>query len=130
MGNLWSNSGESNEATEYREGTRTRQYVTLKSQFDKLVTCVEGSVGEVARKAFANNLVNRSTLEAASNQHHGTQERATNLLLVILGKIEERADHFDTFTEILREIPTCKDKGDELVRLLDGAAQQETQQGR
>lgn len=130
MGNLCSKSERGNEAaTKYSEGTRTKQYDIFRRQFDKLVTVVEPNVEEVARKALAKNLVDHSALKAASNQYKDTDVRANKLLSDILGKIEEKAEHFDTFTEILVEIPTCKDMADELVRLLSGVAQQETQQG-
>lgn len=124
MGNLCSFLKRSNAVTQ------TKQYNIFQSQFDRLVTCVGLNVDEVAGKAFAKKLFNPSILEEATNPLIGTKKRATKLLLAIRGKIEERSDHFDTFTEILREIPTCKDMADELDRLLSGAAQQETQQGR
>lgn len=128
MGNLCSKLERSNSV---HEGTRTRQYDIFQSQFDKLVTCVGPSVGEVARKAFVKNLIDQSTMEAALNQHFGTDVRTTGLLSVILRKIEERANHFDMFTKILGEIPTCKDKAEELDCLVNGTLQlQEVQQGK
>lgn len=115
MGNLWSylRSGQSNhEVIEPR--TYPQNSDVFQSRFDKLVNCVGPTVGDVARKAFSKKLIDLSALEAALNQHHDTKDRTTRLLSAILCKIYERDDNFNTFIEILEEIPTCKDMACEL----------------
>lgn len=95
-------------------GRCTKEYEIFQAEFDKLVNSVGSIVEKLAAKAFSNFLIDRSNFERARNSAYDTDNRAACLLDVIHRKIEEKPSCFHVFVEILREIPYCKEKADDL----------------
>lgn len=89
---------------------------SIRSRFDRLVNAIKPVVGEVAKGAFARNLISSDNLRDAENQFIGEALRASKLLSQIQDKIEERASHFENFVSVLRCIPVLEDLCDELER--------------
>lgn len=90
------------------------KYQAVRNRFDRLVNGVKSDVDKLARKVFEKGLISATNLSAAGNSMHSEDFRASRLLQQILNKISESDQHFDTFVDILNEIPLLKDLANEL----------------
>lgn len=97
-----------------RRGTSTKEYKVFRTKFDLLATAISSCVEEVARKVFAKDFITLRNLEKAENQLFPKVDRASEMLGIVLNKINEKARHFETFVSILREFASLKDIADEL----------------
>lgn len=86
----------------------------IRTNFDRLVTATRSNIGELASKAFQHNLISQENLDDAGNPMFSEAHRARKLLSQILDRVEQNEDHFHTFMNILKDIPTLKDLGEEL----------------
>ena len=102
--------------------TSSPYYKRFQANFDRLVNAVSPVVAVVARKAFQENLISSQNLKDAQNPMHSEDHRSSNLLLHILGKIEENSTHFDTFVSILHSVPVLTNLAQELSKSVQSSS--------
>lgn len=107
-------------------GTKSPKYRAFRACFDRLVSGVHNNTAAVARKAFSNNLISERNNHEAHNDLMSTDDRANNILGIILNKVKDNDCHFDTFVAILKEDPTTEDVAAELESKAEQFAQEDT----
>ena len=105
-------------------GQNTAEYQRFKSNFETLCKGISQDVEGVAVKAFQNNLLGTSNVADAKNDRaKNAHDRASDLAILLLTRIEVRRGDFYVILDILKSIPTLG----HLVRLLQGNDQPKPQ---
>lgn len=94
---------------------KSRRYQLVKSNFCNLVDLAKQAVEDVARHAFAKNLISDQDLEDAENPLPNAKDRASKLIQKLLQKIAENEVHFDSFDRVFKSIPLLKDQANILL---------------
>ena len=95
--------------------TLTKEYKLFQSKIADLATGTQGAVEELATRALAKALISSDKAEDAKNPHKGSSYvRASNLLQILLDRIQVNYHEFYTVCEIFRSIPSLKPMADML----------------
>ena len=89
--------------------SNSSRYRAFQARFDFLVNGVKSAVEDVASKAFQCNLITSQSLDNATNPNKDEAHRANKLLQAILAQVEQNSTHFDTFVDILQNVPSLKE---------------------
>ena len=93
-------------------GTLTTEYKLFLSNIDTLATATQQAVAQFATKALGKALITPDNAEDAKNPHINAYTRASNLLQVLLTRVELNSLEFYTVCEILRSIPALNPMAD------------------
>lgn len=97
-----------------RSGTRTPEYAAFLANFSTLTEGITQSLTEFATKVFQKALISSNNLSEAKNRHNSEYGRASDLMLILLRRVEFNTEDFYVILDILRSIPVL----DNLVRIL------------
>lgn len=95
-------------------GTRTPEYAAFLANFSTLTEGITQSLTEFATKVFQKALISSNNLSEAKNWHNSEYGRASDLMLILLRRVEFNTEDFYVILDILRSIPVL----DNLVRIL------------
>ena len=95
--------------------TNTREYELFRKNFDKLCEGIGDALGEVAAKAFAKRLISSVNVEKAGMPTRTVFERSSDLVRLLLSRIERNTDEFYTILDIFKSIPVLEN----VVKILD-----------
>lgn len=95
-------------------GTRTPEYAAFLANFSTLTEGITQSLTEFATKVFQKALISSNNLSEAKNWHNSEYGRASDLMLILLRRVEFNTEDFYVILDILRGIPVL----DNLVRIL------------
>ncbi len=86
----------------------------VRAQFDYLVNGVAADLNRIARRAYAEGLITKPTLQNVTNPTTNETDRATSLVSAIQQKIGISHEAFSVFLKILREEPVVSELADTL----------------
>ncbi len=86
----------------------------VRAQFDHLVNGVAADLNRIARRAYAEGLITKPTLQTVTNPATNESDRATSLVSAIQQKIGISHEAFSVFLKILREEPIVSELADTL----------------
>ena len=86
-------------------GTRTPEYIAFRKNFSKLTEGILQAVPQVAAKAFDHSLITSQNLTDAKNESKGKYDRASDLLQILLSKIQSDEKFLGTILNILSSMP-------------------------
>ena len=95
-------------------GTLTKEYKLFHSYIADLATAAQNAVEELATRALARGLIAQDKAADAKSPYLNPYTRASNLLQILLTRVELKSRDFYTVCEIFRSIPTLKDMADKL----------------
>ncbi len=90
----------------------------VRARFDYLVNGVAADLPRIARRAYAEELITKPTLQNATNPATNESDRATGLVSAIQQKIGISHEAFGVFLGILREEPVVSEMADTLEKAL------------
>ena len=87
------------------DGTCTPEYIAFRKNFSKLTDGILQAVPQVAAKAFDHSLITSQNLSDAKNESKDKYVRASDLLQILLSKIQSDEKFFETILNILSSMP-------------------------
>ena len=86
-----------------QSGKNTQEYQKVKKSFPKLTAAIAGVIGRISGELLAAGLITSGQKEKAGNSTRDASDRASDLVSLILSKIEQDSQNFYAFVDILKE---------------------------
>jgi hypothetical protein len=94
-------------AMESAPPARNIKHAALVAVNDKIITSISADPQDVAQTLFAKGMIPQGVLAQADNKTQ--KERASELMRVVLTKVEVFPDTFDVFVDVIQERPWLKE---------------------
>jgi hypothetical protein len=96
-------------------GTSTPEYQLFQTNYSALSSGIGQAVETVAERCLEKGLISAGNLAKAKNREKTELERASDLALLLIGRVEQRAKDFYLILDVLKSIQTLSN----LVELLE-----------
>ena len=83
-------------------GKNTEEYRKVKKSFAKISAAIAGVIGPTCNELLSVGLITNGQKEAARNGMIGASDRASDLVSLILNKVDQDSQNFYTFVEVLK----------------------------
>ena len=84
-------------------GKNTDEYKTIKKSFAKLSAAISPVLSSTADQLLSTDLINNSQKQKAKNPNTDANDRASELMSLILTKIDQDSSNFYKFVDVLKE---------------------------
>ena len=84
-------------------GKNTQEYQKVKKSFPKIAAAIAGVIGPTSNELLAAGLITNGQKEKARNSTRDADDRASDLVSLILNKIEQDSQNFYAFVRVLKE---------------------------
>ena len=84
-------------------GRNTQEYQKVKKSFPKIAAAIAGVIGPTSNELLAAGLITNGQKEKARNSTRDADDRASDLVSLILNKIEQDSQNFYAFVRVLKE---------------------------
>ena len=80
-------------------------HAALKAVSDKMVSAISIDPPSVAQTLFAKGLITRNNIESLQNQAKTDQEKARELVKIVLKLVDTFSENYEVFLEVIDEHP-------------------------